>query len=133
MLSKSIACSILCGLLFVSVSLGTPSERYIVNSAFTVRASQARYWDFYTGQDGARVLGRFRAEGGGGNDIEVYILDEDQFENWMNGHRTSTYYNSGRVTVANINVNVPPGHFFLVFNNKYSILTSKAVTASVSF
>ena len=84
------------------------------------------------GRKGANISGRFRAEGGGGSDIEVFVLDADQFENWNNGHTTPTHYNSGRVTVANIRATLPPGHFFLVFNNKYSLVTSKAVTAGVA-
>jgi hypothetical protein len=129
---KAVTSAILCTLLCVSVTSAIPEGRYIVNTAFTVKAGQARYWEFDVGRKGCNVSGRFRAEGGSGNDIEVYVLDADQFENWNNGHTTPTHYNSGRVTVANINVSLPSGHFFLVFNNKYSVVTSKAITASVA-
>jgi len=103
----------------------------IVNTAFTVRAGDAKYWNFHVGSGGANVVGRFRAEGGSGNDIKCVILDADSFENWRNGHRVKTFYNSDKITVANINVNLPPGEYVLVFDNTYSILTSKAVTANV--
>ena len=66
----------------------------IVNTAFTVKAGEARYWKFRIGNSGANVVGRFRAEGGSGNDIKCLILDADSFENWHNGHRVRTYYNS---------------------------------------
>jgi hypothetical protein len=63
----------------------------IVNTAFTVKAGDAKYWNFRVGSDGANVVGRFRAEGGSGNDIKCLILDADSFENWRNGHRVRTY------------------------------------------
>jgi hypothetical protein len=103
----------------------------IVNTAFTVKAGDAKYWNFHVGSDGANVVGRFRAEGGSGNDIKCLILDADSFENWRNGHRVRTYYNSEKITVANINVNLPQGEYVLVFDNTYSVLTNKAVTANV--
>jgi hypothetical protein len=103
----------------------------IVNTAFTVKAGDAKYWNCHVGSDGANVVGRFRAEGGSGNDITCLILDADSFENWRNGHRVRTYYNSEKITVANINVNLPQGEYVLVFDNTYSVLTNKAVTANV--
>lgn len=103
----------------------------IVNTAFTVKAGDAKYWNFQVGSAGANVVGRFRAEGGSGKDIKCLILDADSFENWRNGHRVKTYYNSEKITVANVNVNLPPGEYVLVFDNTYSILTNKAVTANV--
>jgi hypothetical protein len=103
----------------------------IVNTAFTVKAGDAKYWNFQVGTAGANVVGRFRAEGGSGNDIRCLILDSDSFENWRNGHKVRTYYNSERITVANISVNLPQGEYVLVFDNTYSVLTNKAVTANV--
>ena len=103
----------------------------IVNTAFTVKAGDAKYWTFRVGSDGANVVGRFRAEGGSGNDIKCLILDADSFENWRNGHRVKTYYNSEKITVANININLPQGEYVLVFDNTFSGLSNKAVTANV--
>jgi hypothetical protein len=103
----------------------------IVNTAFTVKAGDAKYWSFQIGSSGANVLGRFRAEGGSGNDIKCLILDADSFENWRNGHRVRTYYNSEKITVANINVNLPEGDYLIVFDNTFSGLSNKAVTANV--
>ena len=103
----------------------------IVNTAFTIKAGDAKYWNFQVGSAGANVVGRFRAEGGSGNDIKCLILDADSFENWRNGHRVRTYYNSEKITVANININLPQGEYVLVFDNTYSVLTNKAVTANV--
>jgi hypothetical protein len=103
----------------------------IVNTAFTVKAGDAKYWTFRVGSDGANVVGRFHAEGGSGNDIKCLILDADSFENWRNGHRVKTYYNSEKITVANININLPQGEYVLVFDNTFSGLSNKAVTANI--
>ena len=118
-------------LLNLSVIANPFGQAVIVNTAFTVKAGDAKYWSFRVGSDGANVVGRFRAEGGSGNDIKCLILDVDSFENWRNGHRVKTYYNSEKITVANINVNLPQGEYVLVFDNTYSVLTNKAVTADV--
>lgn len=103
----------------------------LVSGAFTVGAGSAKYWKFHVGSSGANVVGRFRAEGGSGNDIECFIIDSDGLENWLNGHQVDTYYNSGRITVANINVNLSEGNYAIVFNNKFSVFTNKAVTANI--
>lgn len=52
----------------------------IVNTAFTVKAGDAKYWTFRVGSDGPMSLGRFRAEGEGGNDIKCLILDADRID-----------------------------------------------------
>jgi hypothetical protein len=110
----------------------TPSTIPIVSGSFTIGAGQHRYYRFVV-SNRAIVTGRFRAQGGGGNDIEVFILDEDAYENFRNGHGTPTYYNSGKVTVGTIRANLGAGAYYLVFNNGYSIITNKAVEAYVGF
>jgi hypothetical protein len=113
-------------------TVGKPLARaVIVNSAFAVKAGDAKYWNFRVGSSGANVVGRFRAEGGSGKDIKCLILDADSFENWRNGHRVRNYYNSEKITVANIDVNLPEGEYVLVFDNTFSGLSNKAVTAKV--
>ena len=115
----------------LSLTASPLGQAVIVNTAFTVKASDARYWNFQVGGSGANVVGRFRAEGGSGNDIKCLILDADSFENWRNGHSVKTYYNSEKITVANININLPQGEYVLVFDNTFSSLSNKAVTAKV--
>jgi uncharacterized protein YgiM (DUF1202 family) len=78
------------------------------------------------------ITGRFRVQGGSNNDIEVYVFDSDGLENWKNGNRASTYYNSGRLTVASINQILGRGNYFLVFNNGFSIVSNKVVEANIS-
>jgi hypothetical protein len=121
----------LIGVFTLSVTANPFGRTVIVNTAFTVKAGDAKYWNFQVASEGTNVVGRFRAEGGSGNDIKCLILDADSFENWRNGHRVKTYYNSEKITVANISVSLPEGEYVLVFDNTFSGLSNKAVTANV--
>lgn len=94
----------------------------------------ALHYAFYTlpvppGAHNVKVQGHFEATGGTGNDIEVFLLNDEQFTNWKNGHATATYYNSGRLTVGDMQAGLPDGGgtYYLIFNNNFSALTAKAV------
>lgn len=79
-----------------------------------------------------RVTGYFAASGGSGNDIEAAILDDITFTNWINGHQGTSLYNSGKITVAEIDVSITmSGKYHLVFSNTFSIVSSKTVSAKV--
>ncbi len=112
-----------CLILSLPITAHSPGRVVIVNTAFTVKAGDARYWTFSVGSEGANVVGRFHAEGGSGNDIKCLILDSDSFENWRNGHKVRTYYNSDKITVVNINVRLGEGEYVLVFDNTFSAIS----------
>jgi hypothetical protein len=78
------------------------------------------------------VEGNFTASGGN-NDIEVLVLEETQYLNWQNGHKFDATYSSGRVTAGKLNVQLPqePGTYYVVFSNRFSWITNKAVVADV--
>lgn len=103
----------------------------ITNGALTVSASAYSWYTFVVpvGVTDVNVTGRFTATGGSGNDIIVYVLDEDGFVNFKNGHPSRTYYNSGQVTQAEIQSILPnnPGTYYLMFDNRFSAITPKAV------
>lgn len=94
----------------------------------------AMRYSFYTlpvpaGAHNIRVQGHFEATGGSGNDIEVFLLNDEQFTNWKNRHATPTYYTSGKVTVGDVQAALPDGDgtYYLVFNNNFSMMTAKAI------
>ena len=64
---------------------------------------------------------------------EVTLLTEAQFANWENSRTFEATFASGRVTTGNIAVALPatPGTYFVVFSNRFSIFSNKAVTADV--
>ena len=82
-----------------------------------------------SGATSVHLEGSFTASGGSGNDVEVYVLPETDFVNWQNQHAAKTYYNSGKVTVGNFSVNLPTdaGTYYLVFDNRFSLLSNKEV------
>lgn len=108
----------------------------IGTGAVTVNANSYSYFTLAVPADATdvRMQGHFTAMGGSGNDIEVYVVSEDEFTNWKNGHSTPSFYNSGKVTVSDLNASLPngAGTYYLVFNNKFSLLTPKAVQENVS-
>jgi hypothetical protein len=99
----------------------------LINSAFTIAAGRYQSAPFTLDRN-ARVFGDFIASGG---DVEVFILDEYGLTNFHNRAQAQTYYNSGRVITARIDAYLAPGNYFLIFNNGYSLITPKAVTARV--
>lgn len=99
-----------------------------LDTTVVVEPGKARYFSLKSiKRNGVRVEGHFRARGGSRNDIIVYIFDDIGLENHMNGNRAETYYNSGRVTVGKIDVNLKPGNYHLVFDNSFSTFSNKAV------
>ena len=81
----------------------------------------------------ARLVGNFRAQGGSGNDIEALITDEDGLINKQNNMwaRIKVWYQSGRVTVDTLNVRLPTGKSHLIFENRFSVFSNKAITLNM--
>lgn len=107
----------------------------ITNTAISVSALAYSYCKFTVppGATNISVDGHFAATGGSGNDIEVYILNQDSFVNFQNHHDSPTYYNSGEVTQNEINAVLPgAGTYYLVLNNNFSLITPKAVQVSAT-
>jgi len=107
-----------------------PHSINLTNGAATINANAYTWYKFVVPENASQtaVNGHFTAAGGTGNDIECYILDEDGFVNFKNGHPSRTYYNSGKVTQAKIGVaNLPPGTYYIMLDNRFSLFTPKAV------
>ena len=108
----------------------------VTNGALTVAAHSYSFYPFKVpdGVSTVGVSGKFTASGGSGNDIIAYILDDDGFVNFKNGHEARMYYNSGKVTQASIGISLPntATTYYLIFDNQYSIITPKAVTSNVA-
>lgn len=111
-----------------SIKDAASPPKALTSSSFTV-GPEPKYFQFQS--SGQRVFGHFKAEGGSGNDIKVFILDEDGFANWQNKHSAKMYYDSGKVTAGKIDVRLKPGTYYLVFDNSFSVLTNKAITSDI--
>jgi hypothetical protein len=75
------------------------------------------------------LKGTFIASGGTGNTIEAFLFPESDYVNWQNRHAATPLYSSGKVTMGAIETELPAGagSYYLVFNNKFSVLDSKTV------
>jgi hypothetical protein len=113
-----------------------PHSLPIGAGALTVNASAYSWYQVFVppGVTAVSITGHFTATGGTGNDIIVYVLDEDGFVNFKNGHPASTFYNSGKVTTASIGAVLPnaPTSYYLMLDNRFSLLTPKAVQMSAT-
>ncbi|HYB60255.1 MAG TPA: zinc-ribbon domain-containing protein [Methylomirabilota bacterium] len=119
----------------ISQITGQPHTQVITNGAITVPALGSSYYKFVvpTGATNVLVDGHFAAAGGMGNDIIVYVLNEDEFTNFQNHRLTPAYYNSGKLTQNSINATLPGGGtYYLVFDNTFSLLSTKAVQANAT-
>jgi hypothetical protein len=102
----------------------------IANGAAVVAAASYSWYTFAIPPNAGAISinGRFVATGGTGNDIVCYILDDDDFVNFKNGHAVSAYFNSQKMTQGPIAAaNLPAGTYYLVLDNRYSLITPKAV------
>jgi hypothetical protein len=110
-------------------------NRPIGEAAFTIPAHGAKQYKFVVpaGASAVSLEGHFAATGGPRNSIEVWVMNDDQFVNWMNRHPLMAIYNSQKVTQGTVKVILPPdgGIYHVVFNNEFSMLTPKAVEASL--
>jgi zinc-ribbon domain len=103
----------------------------VKNPSLSIRPLNFAYFklDVPAGATSVNIHGNFTASGGLTNDVEVFLLSADDFVNWQNGHAAKTLYNSGKVTVGTLNINLPAdaGTYYLVFNNRFAILAQKTV------
>jgi hypothetical protein len=103
----------------------------IGTGALSVGALQYRYYTLVVpaGASNVKVQGHFTATGGTGNDIVVFLVNDESFTNWKNHHQSSAYYNSGKETVGDVAATLPDGggNYYLIFDNRFSLLTAKAV------
>lgn len=104
------------------------------NVAFTVRAQGTYNYKIMVpaGAFNVTLKGHFAASGGSGNDVEVFVVSQDEFINWQNRHPVKALYSSGKVTQDSINLTLPSdaANYYVVFSNRFSMLTPKAVQAS---
>ncbi|SYZ71966.1 exported hypothetical protein [Candidatus Zixiibacteriota bacterium] len=80
----------------------------------------------------AILKGQFRASGGAHNDIKFHIFDEVNYVNWINGNKAEDLLGTDKVTLYEVDFRFPkPGKYYMVFDNRYSILTDKFVVANI--
>jgi len=62
-----------------------------------------------------------------GDDIYVYVVDEDNFQNYDDGQKFSSSYDSGKVEYDIFDLNLAPGKYYIIISNQYSLFSTKTV------
>ena len=110
-------------------------SKKLLSGEYVVKAGEYRHVTFTFNpekMENARVIGRFHASGGSGNDIEAVLADESEFENWVNADEARVLYSTGKITNGKIDVPITqPGTYYLVFSNVFSLLADKEVSADI--
>jgi zinc-ribbon domain len=80
----------------------------------------------------ARVSGTFHASGGSSNDIQVVLVEENEFANWINGHEAHPLYSTRETTNGTVDVHfTKAGTFYLAFSNASPGRADKTVSAEI--
>lgn len=110
-----------------------PHSQPLVGKAFTVGANSYIWFEFEipSNAEAARIAGSFEAQGGSGNDVQVILTDSQGFTNFQNGHSFRSPYSTQKITTDTFNVPLSPGRYYLIFNNRFSVFTPKAVSAEI--
>ncbi|HKU24768.1 MAG TPA: hypothetical protein VJQ54_04805 [Candidatus Sulfotelmatobacter sp.] len=110
----------------------------IAQGTYVVVPGRYTYFRFTVPQRSSNVHidGHFDTAGGSGSDIEAVILNAEEFADWSNNQQTNAYYVSGRLTSDTLDVKLPATTdalttYYLVFNNAFSVLSKKVVTAEI--
>jgi len=120
------------GVKTLSLSSQSSAGESLFSGPVVVKAGGIYFVRFSVAETG-RVIGRFEARGGTGNDIQAIIASSDDFENWQNGHAAGLLYQTGKTTVSGIDVPISrAGIYYLAFNNKFSLLSDKTVTGNIA-
>lgn len=104
-----------------------PQKHLLLDKTFHVDALNFVSYG-WTLQTQTRLTGKFSAQGGS-NDIACWIVDEDNFVNLKNNTALRVYYESGYTTQRTIDLTLPAGTYYIVFDNRKALLTGKTVTA----
>ena len=106
-------------------------RKVLVADTVTVVAGGRNWWSYEVDTDleqNCYLKAKFWAYGGTGNDIRVLLLDDMNYQNFINGHSSSPAYDSAVLTVGEASVSISTsGKYYLVLDNTFSTLADKAV------
>lgn len=123
----------------VVASLSMQSPRVYTTTIFndqeTVNAGSYDVYPFTipSGAGEAEVSVMFTAQGGSDNDIKMYIIDYVNFRNYAKNNDFSYSYYSGQLhALWGPIVYLSSGNYYLVLDNKFSILSQKIVNIQMN-
>lgn len=103
----------------------------IANSIYKVGPGTYEYISFYS-PCSSTVTGQFSAEAALGDNIIVYLLDQNNFDAFKSGNSAQAYYNSGKASSGSLNVGISPGTYYIIMSNTYSSFSTKTVSLQAS-
>ena len=115
--------------------LSSPTQHTVVvaSGSLNVDSNSHTFISFSVPSGASNVVleGNFTASGGSGNDIKVYVMDPTNYGHWTKGQQAFVSYSSGQTTSGNISASLPSiaGTYYLVFDNIFSLQSSKIITA----
>jgi zinc-ribbon domain len=113
-----------------------PSSQRIVANSLRLGRRQFRPYRFVIEENlrNPRITGRVSVEGGGENDLEIIIVDDQGLQDFSN--RKTRFSNQYRAMVMNnTNVYIPisrPGTYYVILSNRHAYFFAKRVKADLA-
>lgn len=97
--------------------------------AAVIQPGQFLYYPFSVSPSAhCSVTGRVVGLAGGNKDVQVFVMDENNFLNWKTNHEAEAYWQSGQVAATNVAVRLSgPATYYLVISNVFSPITAKTI------
>jgi hypothetical protein len=90
---------------------------------------QSFTWTAPQYQPNCHISGHIQVTDGGSKDVQVVVLDADDYQNWVNGHQSKAYFQTEKTTAVTLNVNTGTvGPLVVAISNGFSVLSDKKVS-----
>lgn len=124
----------LCLLPFSTTGQEISHRAVLLNGTYRVaeRSYQVFEFSFDPQEDVGEIGGRINVQGPSNFDIQLWIVDYPNLENFINKQAFKAHLNTGRVRLKTFNVALKPGRYYLIFDNTFSAINSKNVQAFVA-
>ena len=103
----------------------------IYDSTYKIGSGSYHYFPLSL-PDVCTIQGGFIAHAGLGDNILVYLVDEEDFKLFQNDNEFRSYYSSGKVESDTFDVVLNPGEYYVILSNTYSSFSTKTVQLQVS-
>lgn len=106
-----------------------PMRFAIADEVAIVRPGRFVYYQFSVSIPSPCIVrGQIVGLAGRNKDFQAFIMDDHSFLNWRTNHEGHVYWQSGRVTAADLGVRLTgPSMYYLVISNEFSRFTAKTV------
>lgn len=113
------------------VTSSSTIQSNIINDKVVVEPGYYKYYSLDFAEQ-TTLKGYFTTVGGSGDDIIVALLDDIGFTNYVKDHSFRSYYYSGKITTDRFTVTLPPGKYYLVLDNRFSVFSNKVVNLQLT-